>query len=81
MLPHPLPTLLVAQKASIRPHAEPERGPVSAAIPQGAAAVDAVELPAEGLTVERGVESGATGNCGGVDQGGGYGYDGGRVSG
>ena len=54
---------------------------MSAAIPQRAAAVDAVELPAEGLTVEGGVESGAAGNCGGVEQGGGYGCDGGRVSG
>ena len=72
MLPNPLLPLFIAQKPSIRLHAEPELVPLFAAVAEGAVAVDVVELAAEGLAVEGGVKGGLAGDCGREEGGGGY---------
>lgn len=72
MLPNLPLALVVVHVPSIRAHAEPELRPLLAAVAHGAVAVEVVELAAEGLAVEGGVEGGAAGDGGGVEVGGGY---------
>jgi len=60
MLPDEL--LLLFRRVGFGAHAEPEVGPVLGTGAEGAVPVDGVELAAEGLAVECGVEGGPAGH-------------------
>lgn len=72
MLQYPSLPLFLREMGAVGAHAEPEVAPVLRARVGAAVAVDVVELAAEGLAVEGGVEGGAAGEGGWVEGVGGY---------